>query len=103
MPPLLSTAVGRLRVVSAIEGLSYVLLMGVAMPLKYMAGIPEVVRVVGMAHGVLFVAFVVALQAATISARWSPLRAAWVLFLSLIPLGALRIEHELRRDGATAA
>ena len=61
-PPLWSTAVGRLRVVSAIEGLSYILLVGVAMPLKYGLDMPQAVRVVGQAHGFLFVAFVVALM-----------------------------------------
>lgn len=97
MSGLLQSPVGRLRVVSAIEGLSYVLLVGVAMPLKYIWGQPEAVRALGMAHGVLFVAFVGALVWAMAAQRWSPLRAAWLLLLSLIPLGALRIEHELRR------
>lgn len=99
MSALLSTAVGRLRVVSAVEGLSYVLLVGVAMPLKYVWGHPEAVRALGMAHGVLFVAFVGALVWAMAAQRWSPLKAGWLLILSLIPLGALRIEHELRRAG----
>jgi len=96
------TAIGRLRVVSAIEGLSYVLLVGVAMPLKYMAGMPEAVRVVGMAHGVLFVAFVAALAMAWIARRWSVWRVASLFVLSMIPLGALAIEHQLRAEGADA-
>jgi len=97
---LWSTAVGRLRVISAIEGLSYILLVGVAMPLKYGLDMPQAVRVVGQAHGFLFVAFVVALVWATVAARWSPLRAGWLLALSMIPLGALKIEAELRREMA---
>ena len=48
---------GRLRAVSALEGLSYALLVFVAMPLKYGLGEPAMVKVMGMAHGVLFVVF----------------------------------------------
>jgi integral membrane protein len=92
----LRTAVARFRLVSLAEGLSYVLLMFVAMPLKYAAGIPEAVRVVGSLHGALFILFVATLFLAARQARWSPARAAWFLLLSIIPLGALRIEQELR-------
>lgn len=92
----LTAAVARFRLVSLAEGLSYVLLMFVAMPLKYAAGIPEAVRVVGSLHGALFVLFVGALVLAARQAGWSPARVAWFLFLSVIPLGALRIEQELR-------
>jgi integral membrane protein len=52
---LIKSALGRLRIVAFLEGVSYLVLLGIAMPLKYIAGIPQAVRVVGMAHGVLFV------------------------------------------------
>ena len=45
----------RLRVVAFWEGVSFLVLLGVAMPLKYLAGWPLAVRVVGMAHGILFI------------------------------------------------
>ena len=57
----LQTPLGRFRVISAIEGLSYVLLVFIAMPLKYGLDLPQMVKVLGMAHGVLFMAFVLAL------------------------------------------
>ena len=60
----MSPEVRRFRWVSLIEGVSYLVLVAIAMPLKYAAGMPGAVRVVGMAHGVLFVAFVLALAAA---------------------------------------
>lgn len=103
---LMSTPLGRLRAVSAVEGLSYVLLVGIAMPLKYIAGLPEAVRVVGMAHGVLFVAFVLALLGAWRGARLGFGRVLGVFVLSLIPLGAVGIEVGLRRfeaDGGQPA
>ena len=50
----IKTSLGRLRVVGFWEGISFLVLLGIAMPLKYLAGWPDAVRVVGMAHGVFF-------------------------------------------------
>lgn len=96
MAGLLSTAVGRLRVVSAIEGLSYALLLFVAMPVKYGLGEPILVQVLGRAHGFLFVLFGAALLHAWLDERWGITRALWLGFLSVVPLGAVRIEKELK-------
>jgi integral membrane protein len=82
--------------VSALEGLSYALLIFVAMPLKYGLDAPAMVRVVGMAHGVLFVAFSAALLAAWRECRWSMTRPASLMAWSLVPLGAIWIERTLR-------
>jgi integral membrane protein len=93
-----SAAVRRFRVVSLIEGVSYLVLVGVAMPLKYAAGMPSAVRVVGMAHGVLFVAFVLALGAAAQAERWPPRRSVVAMIAALLPLGAFWLERQLRRE-----
>ena len=53
-----------------VEGVSFLLLLGVAMPLKYMAGMPMAVKVVGWIHGVLFVAFCYALMRAKMAHDW---------------------------------
>ena len=90
-------AVEVLRVVSAIEGLSYLLLVFVAMPLKYGLDEPLAVRVVGAGHGWLFVAFVAALAWATVGRRWGVGRAALLFGLSLLPFGFLVIDRKLRR------
>lgn len=100
MSALLSTAVGRLRAVSALEGLSYALLVFIAMPLKYGLGQPEMVRVMGMAHGVLFVAFTVALLLAWRDKGWETGRPASLMGWSLVPLGAIQIERLLRQGDA---
>ena len=52
------TTLNRLRSIGTWEGISYLLLLFVAMPLKYIWGHPEAVRVVGMAHGILWMAFI---------------------------------------------
>jgi integral membrane protein len=49
----------QLRRLAIVEGCSTLVLFGIAMPLKYFAGIPEAVKVVGMVHGLLFMALVI--------------------------------------------
>ncbi|WP_317048755.1 DUF3817 domain-containing protein [Hymenobacter sediminis] len=68
---LLRTSLGRLRVVGFLEGISFLVLLGIAMPLKYLLGQPEAVRIVGMAHGVLFVAYVLLVLQVSLERSWS--------------------------------
>ena len=53
---MLSHSIGRLRAIGMLEGVSFLVLLGVAMPLKYLAGMPAAVKIVGWVHGILFVA-----------------------------------------------
>ncbi|MBE2250469.1 MAG: DUF3817 domain-containing protein [Myxococcus sp.] len=93
---MFSSDLGRFRLISGLEGLSYVLLVGIAMPLKYVWGDPSWVRVMGALHGGLFVAFCVALGLVVLRRGWPLTQAATVFGLSLLPLGALVIEKRLR-------
>src|SRR5687767_4167764 len=95
---ILKTPIGRLRVVAFVEGCSYLLLLGVAMPLKYFAGLPVAVKIVGSVHGALFLLFCVALVQAMSAARWSMLRAGVVFASSLIPFGTFVIDGRLKRE-----
>jgi integral membrane protein len=92
------TPIGFLRVVAFIEGWSYLLLLGVAMPLKYIAGLPLAVTIVGAIHGGLFLLFCAALLRATMAARWSMPWAGVVFASSLVPFGTFVIDGRLRRD-----
>jgi integral membrane protein len=56
---------GRLRLLSIIEGTSTLLLFGIAMPLKYLADMPLAVRIAGSLHGLLFVCLSIAFLMAT--------------------------------------
>jgi integral membrane protein len=66
-----SQFLGRLRLLSITEGISTLLLFGIAMPLKYLADMPLAVRIVGSLHGLLFVCltivFLLAIQRVPIS------------------------------------
>ncbi len=92
----MTTSINRLRVLCLIEGLSLVLLLGVAMPLKYLAAMPLAVRYVGMAHGLLWIALIILLTIVAWRHRWGLGRSAAVFVTSLLPFGFLLIDRRLR-------
>lgn len=92
------TPTARLRAIAFIEGVSYLLLLLVAMPLKYLADIPLAVRVVGSAHGFLFV-WLALLTLQGMRQRGKPF--GWgvrIGIASLIPFGTFLLDGELARD-----
>lgn len=95
---MLRTPVGRLRVIAFVEGLSYLLLLGIAMPLKYFAGYLEAVKTVGWAHGVLFVLYLIAAAEVTVARRWRFTTILGVFVAALIPFGTFVLEARLRRE-----
>lgn len=91
-----STALGRVRILGLIEGWSFVVLLFVAMPLKYLADQPAAVSVVGMAHGVLFLALcAVALQAQINEDQWPLKRTAIIIIGALLPFGPFVVEAKI--------
>lgn len=76
--------------IAVAEGVSYLLLVFIAMPLKYGADIPEAVKYTGWAHGVLFVTFCAFLPFLLYFDRWRFKRAIRAFILSLIPFGTFR-------------
>jgi integral membrane protein len=99
---LFSTPIGRLRAVGFVEGISFLLLLGVAMPLKYLAGMPEAVRIVGMAHGALWVLFVLSVGEVWAERRWPLARVGWALFSSVVPFGTFALDRRLRAEAGAA-
>jgi integral membrane protein len=95
---MLQTPLTRFRALAIAEGLSYLTLFGVTMPLKYMAGWPAPNKIVGMLHGVLSVLYVILLIQVWRAERWSLMRAAVALIASLVPFGAFAFEWSLRRE-----
>lgn len=92
---LFLTSLGRLRLIGFLEGVSLLVLLGIAMPLKYLAGQPATVRYVGMAHGVLFVVYVLLVIQVAIQYRWSFGKAALALAASVLPFGTFWAEKRL--------
>ena len=95
--------VRKLRKVGLIEGTSFLVLLGIAMPLKYLADQPMAVKVFGWVHGVLFVALVVLLAQVRSQARWSTGRCAFVFAAALIPFGPFAIDKRMKEWEAEAA
>ena len=84
---LFLTSLGRLRLIGFLEGVALLVLMGIAMPLKYLAGQPAAVRYVGMVHGLLFVLYVLLVVAMAVERRWSFGKTALALAASVVPFG----------------
>jgi integral membrane protein len=95
---MLKTSIGRLRAIGIVEGISFLLLLGIAMPLKYFAGMPKAVTVVGWIHGLLFITFCMALLQARLDAQWNGRRTVTILIAALLPFGPFVIDGGLRRD-----
>jgi integral membrane protein len=95
---MLRTPVGRLRALGMIEAVSFLVLLGIAMPLKYFANLPEAVRVVGWVHGILFIGFFFALMLARDTMQWSLRWTALVLLAALLPFGPFVIDGRLRKE-----
>jgi integral membrane protein len=92
-----SEAIARLRLIAKIEAVSFLVLLGIAMPLKYLAGLPIAVKLGGWAHGVLFILFVLALARAKRDARLPISLAALVFIAALLPFGPFLIDERLSR------
>jgi integral membrane protein len=95
---VLKCPIGRLRVVGVVEGISFLLLLGVAMPLKYMAGMPQMVSVVGMAHGILWMAYVAAVIDVRLRRDWPLSRMAVAVLASILPFGPFVLDPSLKRE-----
>jgi len=93
-----NAAIKRLRIIGILEGISYLVLLGIAMPLKYMADMPAPVKYVGWAHGLLFVLFVAAVANAAIAKRWSILKVLAALVASVLPFGPFILDAKLLKQ-----
>ncbi|MBW8687053.1 DUF3817 domain-containing protein [Chitinophaga rhizophila] len=90
---LLKTPIGRLRVIGFLEGVSLIILIFIAMPLKYWAGEPAMVKMVGMVHGLLFTLFVLVTLSVAVTYNWKFFQTTWkVLLACMIPFGTFYID-----------
>lgn len=96
--PDLRNPVGRVRAVGMVEGLSFLILLFICMPLKYMMDMPLGVRVVGMAHGVLFLLFLLVIFQAWGNKALSTRQAAMAFVASLVPFGPFIIDRRLEES-----
>jgi integral membrane protein len=93
----MESRVKNLRIIGISEGVSFLVLLLIAMPMKYFLGIPEAVKLVGWIHGVLFIAYVVAVFMSFRAMRWGLIGITVALGASLLPLGTFMLDRQLKR------
>jgi integral membrane protein len=96
-PPVLEL-LQTFRRIAWLEGISFLLLLGIAMPLKYWAGMPAAVRVVGSLHGLLFIAYGVSALLLLTRGHWSFGRASLAMLASVVPFGTFLFDAWLQRE-----
>lgn len=84
--------------VGMMEGISFLVLLGIGMPLKYFAGMPEVVKIVGWAHGLLFVLYVGAVIMAKFTLHWSYKQVFFALLASVVPFGPFIVDRQYLKE-----
>ncbi len=82
------------RIIALLEGISYILLLFIATPIKHFANDPTYVRLLGMPHGVLFIAYVVLAFILKPKLQWNNKTFAIILLASLIPFGTFYIDKK---------
>lgn len=97
-PSIAKTRIKRLRIIGLLEGVSYLVLLGIAMPLKYYAGYPMAVKVVGWIHGLLFVLFLVAVLQTAVILKWTVGRVLAAFFASIVPFGPFVLDKSLQKE-----
>jgi len=95
---MLKTALGRFRITGMLEGISYLLLLGLAMPLKYLAGFPIAVKIVGTIHGVLFILYLITLAHVYFVDKWKFSHGFFAFLASIIPFGTFYLDTKLRKN-----
>jgi integral membrane protein len=85
-----------LRILGNIEGVSYLLLIFIAMPLKYSYDMPTAVKITGMAHGILFVAYCLLLAACMKKFAWTLKFGVYLFIATLIPFGTFVTDRKIK-------
>jgi integral membrane protein len=93
---MINENVKKFGLINTIEGYSYIILVFVAMPMKYILEVPLAVKIAGMVHGVLFIIFCLLLVKAWQETKW-PFRENIIFFLaSLIPFGTFFTKSKIK-------
>lgn len=82
------------RITALLEGVSYILLLFIATPIKYLLGDPQYVKMLGMPHGILFIAYVALAIMLKKDFKWTTKQFAVVLLASIIPFGTFYVDKK---------
>lgn len=93
---MLKNIVKNFGYINSLEGYSYLILLFIAMPLKYYYGFPLAVKIAGMTHGILFILFCVLLYEAWKQTNWSYRENLLFFIASLVPFGTFYTKNKIR-------
>lgn len=93
MIKLFNSNIGRLRIIGILEGISLLILVFIAVPLKYKFNDPSLVKGMGPIHGALFLLFVVNSISIAIQRKWHIATTLKVLLSCIIPFGTFYTDH----------
>ena len=82
------------RIIALLEGVSYILLLFIATPIKYLANDPQYVKMLGMPHGLLFIAYVILAFLLRTEYKWNTRQFSVVLIASIIPFGTFYVDKK---------
>ncbi|WP_425075420.1 DUF3817 domain-containing protein [Psychroserpens sp. S379A] len=85
------------KIIALLEGLSYILLLFIATPIKYLANDPQYVKMLGMPHGLLFMAYIVLAVLLAPSLKWNGKTLLIILIASIIPFGTFYVDKKYLR------
>jgi integral membrane protein len=100
LKPISNDRLTQINRVGTFESVSLLILLLVAMPMKYIWGDPTLVKWVGMIHGILFIAYVAVVMRAHAETRWPLSYTFWGIMSSFIPFGPTLFVKELRKRSA---
>lgn len=89
------------RSIAYLEGASLLVLLGIAVPLKHLMGLPMAVRIVGSVHGLLFLWYVALLAIHSNESRWPAKKTALGFAAGVLPFGTFLFERKLSRERAS--
>ena len=96
MQSLLRTKVGRLRILGFLEGISLLLLVFIAVPLKYGANDASFSKLLGPIHGALFLLFILNTLSVGVEQKWEFNKTTWKVILAcFVPFGTFYIDRKI--------
>ena len=94
----MNNSLTQFRFIALLEGISYLILLCIAMPLKYKFGMETAVKYTGWAHGVLFVGYIILLLIVWKQYKWSFKKVFFAFIASLLPFGTFVLDKQLREN-----
>ncbi len=86
------------KIISLLEGLSYILLLFIAVPIKYIYNNPSYVKMLGMPHGLLFITYIILAIMLKYELNWKGKTFGMVCLLSVLPLGTFFVGKYLKNN-----